>query len=247
MKLFLSLFLISTSIFSQTITIPEYNYVVRDIKERHLTKESIYEEMNRILVRSKDSICSNRAHVWGWDFYLNDIESPKIFLFFTKETGSFDGVTWWYHVSPLLNEGGKLWVMDAGYPSRVSTPLSVKDWLKTFNGVKSVCKQINSGDTDLIQRMYGGNTFPEQTRHGKYNCYYRITPPGYWTPSQIAKNLLGKSETGNAINFDRSEINADEVFFACTETATTPIGYALRRKKGQCRYFLTHGSLKLNR
>lgn len=239
MKLFISLFLLSTSIFAQSITVPDYNYVVRDIRERNLAKETIYQKMNRSLVRSKDSICSNRAHVWAWDFHINQIESPKIFLFFTKATGRFDGVTWWYHVSPLVNENGRLWVMDAGYPSKVSTPLSIKDWLKTFNGDKSVCKEIRSADTDLIQLMYSGNTFPEQTRHGKFNCYYRITPPGYWVPSQIAKNLLGTQ-------FDRDAIDEDEVLSACIETSTTPFGYVLRRKKGQCRHFLTHGSLELN-
>lgn len=247
MKLFMSLLLLSSTLLAQTLTIPEYNYVVRDVRERNLSKEFIYQEMNRVLVRSKDSICSNRAHVWGWDFHLNGIESPKIFLFFTAATGRFDGVTWWYHVSPLINEGGKLWVMDAGYPSRVSKPLSVKDWLKTFNGEKSVCKKIESTDTELLQLMYRGNTFPENTRHGKYNCYYRITPPGYWVPSQIARNLLGKSENGESIQFDRDVINEAEVFSACTETATTPIGYVLLRKRGQCRYFMTHGSLELNR
>lgn len=237
MKLFIALFFLSTSLFAQTVTVPEYNYVVRDIRERNLSKESLYQKMNRSLVRSKDSICSNRAHVWGWDFHLNNIESPKIFLFFTPSTGHFDGITWWYHVSPLVNEDGKLWVMDAGYPRKVSSPLSIKDWMRTFAGVNSVCKEIKSTDTDLVQLMNSGNTFPEQTRHGKYNCYYKITPPGYWTPSQIANNILG--------NFNRDTIDENEVFSACIEAATTPLGY-LFRKKGQCRHFLAHGSLELN-
>lgn len=238
MKIFISLLLLSSSVFAQTVTVPDYNFVVRDIRERNLSKETIYQKMNRTLVRSKDSICSNRAHVWGWDFHINEIDSPKIFLFFTAATGRFDGVTWWYHVSPLINEDGKLWVMDAGYPSKVSSPLSIKEWMKTFNGVKSVCKEIRSTDTDLIELMKSGNTFPEQTRHGKFNCYYRITPPGYWTPSQIAKNIFE--------DFNRDTIDEDEVFSACIETATTPIGY-LFRKKGQCRHFLANGSLELNR
>lgn len=238
MNVFISLFLISTSLYAQTITIPQYNYIVRDIRERKLSKEFLYLKMNRKLVRSKDSICSNRAHVWTWDFHLNNIESPKIFLFFTPKTGHFDGVTWWYHVAPLINEGGKLWVMDAGYPAKVSSPLTIKDWMKAFNGVKSVCKEIKSSETDLVQMMNSAKTFPEQTQHGKYNCYFRITPPGYWTPSQVAKNILGK--------FNRDSINESEVFSACIEAATTPFGY-LFRKKGQCRHFLARGSLEINK
>lgn len=246
MKLLMSLFFLSYGIFAQTITVPDYNYVVRDISERNLSKETIYQKMNRTLVRSKDSICSNRAQVWGWDFHVNQIESPKIFLFFTPQAGRFDGVTWWYHVSPLVNEDGRLWVMDAGYPKKVSTPLSINDWLKTFAGEKSVCKEIQNQDTDLIELMFSGNTFPTNTRHGKFDCYYRITSPGYWTPSQIAQNLLGRTEEGETVKFNRDNIDEDEVFSACIETSTTPVGYMLRRTKGQCRHFLAHGSLELN-
>lgn len=230
---------------AQTLRIKDYNYQVRDISSRGLHINDLYQKMNRKLVRSKDSICSNRAHMWVWDFKVSDIDSPKIFLFFTPKTGHFDGVSWWYHVSPLVNQQGKLWVMDAGYPSKVKGPLSIANWLRTFNGDTSVCKEIKISDTDLIEKMFEGNAFPEETRHGKYNCYYKITPPGYWTPGQVGKNLLGKDGNGRPMNFNRDEIDQEEVLEACIEASTTPLGWVWGTTLNRCRYFINHGTLKI--
>lgn len=248
MKISMTLLLLTTfslSIQAETIHLKDYQYPVRDVTERKLSKELLYNKMNRKLVRAKDSICSNRAHVWAWDFKVSDIDSPKIFLFFTSKTGRFDGVSWWYHVSPLVNENGKLWVMDAGYPSKVQSPLSVKDWMKTFNGPSSVCKEIKATDTDLIEKMFQGNAFPVTTQHGTYDCYYKITPPGYWTPAQIARNLLGKNESGRPENFNRDELKESEVMDACIEASTTPLGWVWGTTLNRCRYFINHGSLKI--
>ncbi|MFP5385873.1 MAG: protein-glutamine glutaminase family protein [Bacteriovoracia bacterium] len=237
-KLSFCLLFLSLGIEAHTITLSDYNYSVRDIREKNLTKEDVYQKMNRKLVRSKDSICSNRAHVWAWDFQVNNIDSPKIFLFFTPKTGTFDGFSWWYHVSPLVNENGKLWVMDAGYPKKVQEPLSIKEWMKRFNGKDSVCKEIRSHHKDLIGFMAQETAFPEETEHGKYSCYYKITPPGYWTPAQIVRNLTGEE-------FSRDVMEESEVMQACIETSTSPLGWLFRSTKEKCRDFISNGSLRI--
>lgn len=242
---FFSLFVLSLSANAQSLILQNYNYEVKDISSRRLTKEFLYQKMNRTLVRHKDSICSNRAHMWVWDFKMSDIDSPKVFMFFTPGTGTFDGVSWWYHVTPLVNENGKLWVMDAGYPKKVNEPLSITEWTKRFNGEKSVCKEIKATDLDLVRRMYSGNAFPEVTPHGKFNCYYIITPPGYWTPAQVAKNLLGYDPNGRAINFNRDDFEEEEVMEACIEASTTPLGWVWGTTLNRCRYFIRNGSLKI--
>src|SRR3954465_8728523 len=108
MKFIMPLLLISFSAFSQTITLNEFKYPVKDIKSQGLTKEALYQNMNRSLVRPQDSICSNRAEVWAYEFEKkSDVTSPKIFLFFTPKNsrtgGWLTGVNWWYHVSPMVN------------------------------------------------------------------------------------------------------------------------------------------------
>jgi hypothetical protein len=240
MHIFISLVLFSFSLFAQTITLEEYRTPIPDIAERHFIKEDLFQKMNRRLVKVNDSICSNRAHVWAYDFQKHGIASPKIFLFFTPKTSRRDGISWWYHVSPIVNEKGSFFVMDAGFPRTIKRPLTVEEWLMEFNGKDSRCKEIKDEDTDLVERMFSESSFPESTKHGKYDCYYKITPAGYWTPAQVAKNVLGKDENGRPVRVVRDEFNRDEVFEACLEASTNPLGWAWGSTLRKCQYFVNH-------
>lgn len=240
MKLLSVLFLFSLPAFAETIMLKDFKYPVPDVAEKKLSKEVLFKDMNRSLVRVKDSICSNRAHVWSYEFQKKEVVAPKIFLFFTAKTGSFGGMSWWYHVSPMVNEGGKLWVMDAGFPKRFQGPVSVEAWLKDFNGPESTCKEILSDDMDLVKRMFKDESFPETTSHGKYNCYYKIAPPGYWIPSQLAKNLSGHDEDGAPVNFGRDVMEEGDVMQACIEASTNPLGWMVRSTRAKCRNFINH-------
>lgn len=247
MKIASTIFLLfSVSAFSQTLTLSEFNYPVPDIKSRGLTKETLYQSMNRTLVRSKDSICSNRAHMWAFDFKRKfDLDSPKIFLFFTPKNsrtgGWLTGISWWYHVSPMINEGGKFYVMDAGFPGKISKPLLMKDWLVTFTGVDHQCKEIKTGEDDLVELIFKEQTFPQQTRYGKYDCYYKITPAGYWVPGQVAKGILGRDESGRPVRLDRTTIQEKEVFEACLEASTTPAGWVWGNGYSKCNWYMSQG------
>lgn len=249
MKLFMSVLLLSSfSAFAQTITLEDFRYPVEDIKSQGLTKESLYKSMNRSLVRHKDSICSNRAHMWAFDFERkHHVTSPKVFLFFTPKNsrtgGWWTGVNWWYHVSPMVNEGGQFYVMDAGFPDRVRSPLLLKDWLKEFTGQDSVCKEIKAGEDDLVELIWDQSSFPQTTRYGKYDCYYKITPAGYWIPGQVAKHILGKDENGRPVRLERDQIDRDEVYQACLEASTSPLGYATRSGHSKCQRYMEHGIL----
>lgn len=239
MKVLTSLaFLLSLSAYSGTITLSEYNYSIGDVAEMGLNKDDLFSKMNKSLVRTKDSICSNRAHVWAYDLKKQNIDSVKVFMFLTPKTSYFEGASWWYHVSPAINENGKLYVMDAGFPKRVKGPLLVKDWLKEFNGKDSVCKEIKTDDEALVRLMFGNSAFPETTPSGKFNCYYRITPAGYWVPSQVATNILGKNEQGSEVILVRDTFEDSEVYQACREASTSPMGYAMGRGGARCRDFI---------
>lgn len=250
MKVLLSslLLLSSFSAFSQTITLSDFNYPVPDIKELGLTKESLYKDMNRTLVRHQDSICSNRAHMWAFDFERkHHVTTPKIFLFYTSKNshmgGRLTGINWWYHVTPMVNEGGELFAMDAGFPGKIKSALPMKEWLANFTGKDAKCKEILPGEDDLIELIYQGNAFPQTTRYGKYDCYYKITPAGYWVPGQVAKHILGKDESGRPVRLERDQINKDEVFEACLEASTTPAGWVWGNGYSKCNYYMSHGIL----
>lgn len=244
MKTFVLLALLPFSVFSQTLTLDEFKFSVPDIASRGLKKEDLFKKMNRSLIKENASECSNRALMWGHDFKRHkNLDTAKIFLFYTAKSGHHGNMQWWFHVSPMVNENGKFWVMDAGFPSRVKSPLAVKDWLKEFTGKNSVCKEIKPGEEDLVERMFSGHSFPENTRYGKYDCYYKFAPAPYWTPEALAKHLLGRDAEGRPVNYVRDEFEESEVYTACVEAATSSLGRALGMARGKCRNYMQNGLL----
>ena len=233
---------LSFSVKAAEIDLKDYDYLVRDIKSLKVSKENIFEKMDRSIMKIDDSICSNRAQMWAWDFHLDDVPSAKIFLFFTPKNSRFAGNSWWYHVSPIVNENGEWFALDAGNPDIVKSVLSVSDWLKVFTGKNSVCKEITHNDTELLKLINKGRIFPETTSVGKFDCYYKITPPGYWIPGQVAKNALGENDLGEPVRFERTEPVKGDVFNACLEATTSMWGYATRQGRGICSEFLVNGS-----
>ncbi|WP_408097818.1 protein-glutamine glutaminase family protein [Peredibacter sp. HCB2-198] len=232
-------FLFPLSVFAQTITIEEFKYPVRDISTLKLNKEDLYKSMDLSLIKPKDSICSSRAHMWAFDFKKKfEVDSPKIFLFFTRKNNRHGEFTWWYHVAPMVNEKGKLWVMDKGFPKKFNSPLLPNAWMKKFVGENTVCREIKAGEDDLVERMFKGSSFPVETQYGSHDCYYKFTPAGYVTPESVAKNILGKDADGRPVNFNRDDFNLNEVFNACLEAHTAPWGWAVGAGQQACRNFV---------
>lgn len=230
---------ISASSFAQEIILPDFqNWKMTDIATKGYKKEELFSNMNRDLIKVGASICSNRALVWAYDFKRNqNIDTGKIFLFYTKKTGEVGQKTWWYHVAPVINEKGTIYTMDPGFPSSIRTPITPMDWLKKFAGSTN-CKQIRANETDLIERMFDGYVYPQTTSYGSYDCYYLYTPGGFWTPSTVAKGLLGVNEDGTPVRHVRDDIDADEVYEACVEAVTSSVGRVFGGGKKRCKEYL---------
>ena len=179
-NLFITVCILSSGLtYAQELTLPEYNWKVTDISTKNMSKESIFNRMDTKLVKVSKSICSNRALMWVYDMKRNlNIDAAKIFLFYTKKTGEVGRKTWWYHVAPMVNDHGKLWVVDPGFPGFIEGPLAKEEWLHKFVG-SDRCKEIKSGENELIERMFQGQVYPSHTSYGSYDCYYRVTPAGY--------------------------------------------------------------------
>lgn len=211
-----SFFMLSTA-FAQELQVPYYDGVfVADLAQQGTTKEKIFRKMQERLIKFDSSICANRAHMWSYDFQrFFQVESAKIFIFYTPKTSRASGESWWYHVAPVVNEGGKFYAMDRAF---LDQPVTVDRWLQSFNGSLKDCYEIKNEDADLVKYMYSTMPFPEQTAHGKYKCYYKIAPVGIWFPIGIAFDLLNTDQKGAAINFTRNEqIPESEVLSACVE------------------------------
>jgi hypothetical protein len=238
-RIALAFALITSSVFAQEISLADYNnWKLTDIATKGYKKEALFSKMNRDLIKVGASICSNRALVWAYDFKRNqNIDAGKLFLFYTKKTGEVGQKTWWYHVTPVINEKGAMFAMDAGFPSSIKTPLTPTDWLKKFTGSTN-CKEIKANETDLIERMFAGYVFPQSTTHGNYDCYYAITPGGFWTPATVAMGLLGKDENGKPVSHVRDDIDSEEVYAACVEAVTSSVGRVFGGGKKKCKDYL---------
>ena len=236
---FLALATLLFASFAQAQDLRIDDQVLTDIRSQGLTKEALFSRMDRRFIKLGGSICANRAHMWSFDFErFNGVDSGKLFLFYTKKTGEGTTKTWWYHVTPVINEGGKIWTMDAGFPGGIKRPLETFDWLYYFAGSRN-CKEIKDTDTDLIERMFRGQTFPQVTSHGNFDCYYRYVPGYYWFPSHIATNLLGRDAQGRPARLERQSFNRAEVFQACVEATTGAVSRWLGGGKKECEEWMS--------
>lgn len=234
----MALIVFSSTAFAQEVVIPDFNWKMTDISTVGLTKEVLFTKINRDIMKLGSSICSNRALVWTHDFKrFQDIDAGKMFLFYTKKTGEIGSKTWWYHVAPIVNEKGEVFVLDAGFPGMVKTPLTPSEWTKKFTGSAN-CKEIKASETDLIERMFKGHVYPETTSYGTHDCYYKYAPAGYWTPASVAKALLGKDENDRPVRHVRDEADRDELMTACIEASTNNFGRAFGNGKKKCEKYL---------
>lgn len=237
MKLAIALLLVSVSAFSADLKLKDYQWTVTDIASKGLKKEVLFSRMDREFVKPSKSICSNRALMWANNFKNEyNLNTAKIFLFYTKKKGEVSLKTWWYHVSPVVNENGNLWVMDAGFGSWINQPLTKEEWLFKFANSNN-CKEINANETELVEMIFNGQVFPHQTSYGYYDCYYKFVPHTIWTPEVLATNLLGRDSDGRPARMERDEIDSNELYQACIEATTSSIGYAMGTNKKECKRY----------
>lgn len=228
---------LSLSLFAAPVQLPGEDYSLTDVAELGLKKEALFRQMDRDLIKLGGSICANRAHMWSFDFKrFYNVDSGKLFLFYTPKTGRRERNSWWYHVTPVVSENNTIYAMDAGF-SFIKGPLTVAQWLEKFTKSTN-CREIKNEDTELIERMFSGATFPATTSLGTYDCYYRLVPAGYWFPGSVARHLLGRDSRGRPVRHERPEILASEVRSACREAVTSGLGLILGGGKKKCENYM---------
>jgi hypothetical protein len=238
MKFIVVLLLASFSALAADLKIKDFNWNMTDIASRGLTKEALYSRMDRDFVKPGSSICSNRALMWANDFkQKNNLDTGKIFLFYTKKKGAVSLKTWWYHVAPVINEGGKAWIMDAGFPGWFNQPLTKEEWLLKFT-TSTNCKEINSNENELIELIFQGQVFPHESSYGNFDCYYKLAPDAVWTPEILAQSILGTDQRGTPVRIDYSTIDNDQLYQACLEATSSAFGYAFGASKEQCKAYV---------
>ncbi len=153
------------------------------------TLESSQSVFNRMDGRTKwKSQCYNRAHGWAYDMNTqSQINSMKVFIFFTQRYIKAEKYKWWFHVSPYVLtqiDGASVeTVMDRTF---TRGPLKVKDWTDNFMKSNQNCPVVTRY-SDYRQNQYAQDCYLIKT-----NMYYR-------SPSDIERN---ETEGRHLTNWD---------------------------------------------
>lgn len=152
---------------------------------------SIFSRMRKS--HQSDSQCYNRAHIWAYEeFQKTNLNSMKLFLFFTNLYIRNYRYKWWFHVAPMVYQ-----VTDNVYSMTVldrtftNSPRTVSSWLKTF---------IFSGRNCQIVNRYSDY----RNHQEKEDCYLIPVSMYFWQPRDIERQeLTGYVKT----SFLPSEVN----------------------------------------
>ena len=128
------------------------------------------------------SECYNRAHVWTYEEKLKrDLNSMKVFLFFTYRYIREYNYGWWFHVAPfLMVKQGTTTMEQVTDPEFTSSPQAMKDWTDIFIAPKVDCP--------VIQKY----SDYEQHQEAQY-CYRVKVSMHYWQPRDIQQNEIDGS------------------------------------------------------
>lgn len=117
------------------------------------------------------SQCFKRAHMWAYDMWSKlNIQSEKLFIFYTKRYAILEDFEWWFHVAPMVTAGGEEYVLDGTFMEK---PITVKEWKDHF--IKS--NKITCPVIDTYQEF----------ENNQWNrlCYLMKVPMYYFSPLNI--------------------------------------------------------------
>lgn len=140
------------------------------------------------------SQCFNRAHIWSfeWDNKYQ-IQTSKVWLFFTRKYIRRYRFEWWFHVAPTVlvktPEGVKERVMDIKY---LKGPATIKQWTDVFIRDRSDCP--------IISKYSDYSHHPESSL-----CYVQRSSPFYYQPVDLEKLELSGEEKNEWLSTDVKE------------------------------------------
>lgn len=104
----------------------------------------------------RKSQCYNRAHVWAFEEWRRtNLQSEKLFVFFTRRYIREYNYKWWFHVTPMTYVAGYPLTLDRTFDDG---PKGVKEWTLRF---------IKSGRDCPVVQKYSDYSNNQETEH----CY----------------------------------------------------------------------------
>lgn len=134
---------------------------------------------------SHRSQCYQRAHYWARQMYFaGNVNSMKVFLFFTRKFVREHRFKWWFHVAPFVYVQGQEVVLD---PEFVDDPKSMQAWTDFFMMDRKFVKPP----------LYSNPVCPEVASFPDYEnnqesqlCYVLKLPMYYYQPLDAERLAL---------------------------------------------------------
>lgn len=129
---------------------------------------AIFKRMNKR--HQRDSQCYNRAHVWAYEeFNRTQLQSMKLFIFFTRSYIRKYRYKWWFHVTPMTYVNGTAMTMDRTF---FKGPAAVKTWTDNFIYSKRTCP---------VAPKYSDYRNNQEAEH----CYLMPASMYFWQPRDL--------------------------------------------------------------
>ena len=138
--------------------------------------------MDQLKINEKSkSECYQRAHLWAIEMVqMANIQSEKVFLFFSEKYMREYNFHWWFHVAPLVLINNQERVVD---PSFFDQPADMQTWVNFFMHSHPTCKTVsNYSDYDNHQE--------------EEYCFLRKLPMYYFEPTEVE----ARDEKGEVIS-----------------------------------------------
>lgn len=141
--------------------------------------------------------CFNRAHYWAKS--MKDgygIDSMKVHIYYTRKYAANISGKWWFHVAPMVNMNGELYVLDETFINR---PVVLADWEKKFTRKMYRGGDLKNYRCKVIENI--SEYYDEDNQKNEY-CNIHVSSMYYWKPSE-----LEKLEKENAVRTEFSALD----------------------------------------
>lgn len=136
---------LDTSVNESVSKVPGFIKTVNDDEPTVLSSINLARTYFRYArMKNKESQCFNRAHVWSYEWKTDkNINSAKMFIFFSVKYIREHDFHWWFHVAPyvhvVIGTEIKERIMDKKYTAGPST---LREWIDTLIEDGTQCRTI---------------------------------------------------------------------------------------------------------
>ena len=187
--------------------------------------QQAYDQLPEHLLKSFSTQCGDRAHVWSYILKTKfNIDSQKVFLYFTPKSFNFTGMRWGFHVTTLITIDGEEYAVEkipryevkseGGYVLKnelmFDAPIPLKDWLMVHTGYES-CKEL---DMYLPADKNAFKPFKKvRVYQSSDDCVIAKTPSAYWWPNSVHRAVTkGAYYSDTNANYQTASLACANIF-----------------------------------